>query len=224
MTNVIDEIIKKDAAGKVAAGFGARYFPQGVAVVDKSQPEDLYSYTLYHGRYSIDVEQGDSVLTLEGDDAFWLSGPIEGHVSERFAVVLRGYQCGDKTVSLGQRVNLPYVNGCATRQLFPPERVGDPTLQQLTIPPWTSEQMHHIHPTARVVFVLSGQGWSIVGQSGKTEETQLLPGMTCVLDPMCPHHFRTEDDYLTVLPVHIFSSTPPSIERAHPMFNGTVEI
>ena len=52
-----------------------------------------------------------------------------------------------------------------------------------------------------------------------TEE--LKPGMVCVLEPMCPHHFETPfGEHLICVPFHVFS-TVPSVESNHPMFNGT---
>jgi hypothetical protein len=39
---------------------------------------------------------------------------------------------------------------------------------------------------------------------------------------MTPHHFVTEDDYLLVAPIHVYSST--ALEKNHPMRNGTFEI
>lgn len=205
--------------------YGAYYFDGKQPETNHSREHDLYTYKAYAGKHTVTVAKGDSVIYLAQDAtvAMWYAGPVVVK-SEAMAVVIRGYHCGNKSMDLKQAVNLPYVNGCATRQLFPPERIGDPTFQQLTIPPFTSEQVHHIHPTTRVVYVLSGRGYSIVGQSEKTDEVELLPGMVVVLDPMSPHHFRTEGESLTVLPVHVFSSTPASMESNHPMFNGTKEV
>lgn len=203
--------------------YGAFFWEAGENAINESRKNDLYHYKTYIGEHTIKVENGDSIIYLGSDKkcAYW-----ESHervvVSDHFAVVIRGYTRGNSGTELGWNVNLPYVNGCATKQIFHPERIGDPTFQQLTIPPHTSEQKHHIHPTTRAVYVLSGSGYSIVGQSDNTIETPLKEGMVCVLDPMCPHHFRTEDEFLTVLPVHIFSST--AWDENHPMFNGTKEV
>jgi quercetin dioxygenase-like cupin family protein len=208
----------------VAEKYGAFYFFYEDKKIFRSSSRDLYAYKAYIGSHGITVEEGDSVLTISArSQAEWISGPIT-ITSSMLAVVIRGYQCGNKMCMLDQNVNLPYINGCATRQIFPPERIGDPTMQQLTIPPYTSEQAHHIHSTPRVVYVHSGKGWSIVGQSNNTEETELLPGMVCILNPMSPHHFRTENESLTVIPIHVWSSTPGSLESNHPMFNGTKEV
>lgn len=209
------------------ARYGASYYAKGATAELSQRDGDLYAYQVLIGKQgAVELPRGSSMITFAADgSAVWKPGGHD-HWSQwhRFAVILPGYQCGHKSVSLDQNSNLPYVNGCNTRQLFPPERIGDPTLQQLTMPPHTSEQVHHIHSTVRVVYVLSGRGYSIVGQAGDSTETELLPGMVCVLDPMCPHHFRTEDEQLIVLPVHVWSSTPAGMEQNHPMFNGTKEI
>ena len=55
--------------------------------------------------------------------------------------------------------------------------------------------------------------------NGKEYSSALKPGMTCILAPMCPHHFVTGDEPLSVLPVHVWSST--AAEWNHPMFLGT---
>ncbi len=208
------------------AQYGAYYYADGEVTTYTGPEDDLYYYKAYVGDQRIPArDYNGSVIYLSDDKstAIWTNGS-EPIASKHFAVHIPAYQCGNKTASVDQKTNLPYVNGCSTRQIFAPERIGDPTLQQLTIPPFTSEQMHHIHTTPRVVYVLRGQGYSIVGQADCTKETPLLEGMVCILDPMCPHHFRTDDDYLTVLPVHVWSSTPSGLEGNHPMFNGTKEV
>lgn len=203
--------------------YGAHFFQKGENAINKSRKGDLYHYVTYVGEHTFDIDDQDSVILLSDDKSNmeWRTG-IGKVSSKHMAVVLRGYTCGNKITSLGENVNLPYINGCATKQIFHAERVGDPTVQQLTIPPYTSEQAHHIHPTARVVYVEKGSGYSIVGQGDLSDEIPLTEGMVCVLDPMSPHHFRTEGDHLTVLPVHIFSSAKS--DHDHPMFNGTKEV
>ncbi len=208
--------------------YGVKYFKSESSTdseIFTNKSNELYSYKAFCGAFDITVEKGDSLIYVDEDltCACWVAGPCNIN-STHFAVMLRGYQCGNKACSVLEAANLPYVNGCSTRQLFAPERIGDPTLQLLNIPPYTSEQVHHIHPTARAVFVLSGEGYSLVGQSGNVNEVALTKGMVCVLDPMCPHHFRTEEQSLVVLPVHVWSSTPPALESNHPMFNGTKEV
>lgn len=140
--------------------------------------------------------------------------------SRHMATVIRGYMPEDKTTTIHQGTTLPYVNGCSTKQLFTAERPGDPTLQLLYMPPHTTEQAHHIHSTARVVYVLSGRGTSIVGIDSKIIRQTLVPGMVCVLEPMCPHHFETKDEPLMCIPLHIYSSVGRQ-EWNHPMFHGT---
>jgi quercetin dioxygenase-like cupin family protein len=88
------------------------------------------------------------------------------------------------------------------------------------MPPHTTEQAHHIHSTVRVVYVLSGRGNSVVGIGDQTATHELLPGMVCILEPMCPHHFETNGEPLLCTPLHIFSSTGRH-ELDHPMLHGT---
>jgi mannose-6-phosphate isomerase-like protein (cupin superfamily) len=137
-------------------------------------------------------------------------------------VEIFGYTPESRSSTFGKFTDLPYINGCSSKQLINPVRPGDPTWQMLYIPPFTSEQAHHIHSTARVVYVHSGKGLSHVGSAGNTTQHVLQPGMVVVLDKMIPHHFSTTDEPLVVLPLHIFSSTTE--EHDHPMFRGTYRI
>lgn len=200
--------------------FGVKYLKPGTRSVVQSSADDMYAYTAYHGHHNIDIQQGDCVFVKDSDQVNLWRGPCAIDSNE-FAVVVRGYAPPNKSTSLHSRMILPYVNGCSTRQLFPPERGGDPTMQLLTIPPYSSEQAHHIHSTVRVVYVLDGEGWSIVGTDDKHIRQKLVPGMTIVLDNMAPHHFETKSKKLLVMPVHIWSALPAGLESNHPMFNGT---
>lgn len=83
----------------------------------------MYAYTAYHGSHDIEIERGDSAFYKEGNVAYVTRGPAVVS-SKEFAVVIRGYAPPDKSSSLKSRMILPYVNGCSTRQLFPPERPG----------------------------------------------------------------------------------------------------
>lgn len=181
----------------------------------------LYSHTTYTGEQEVHVETGDTVWSLDGNRAFVMPGPCTVN-NTTMSVVLRGYNCSYRSaVTNGSDTNLPYINGCSTDQLIHPIRPGDPTLQKLTIPPHASEQKHHIHSTARVVYVLEGCGWSIVGMKGQ-EKYLLEEGDVIILDKMEPHHFETEDSHLTVIPFHVYSSTP--LEHNHAMKLGTHEV
>ena len=204
-----------------AQHFGAKYYASGVTATEHQREGDLYAYSCYIGSHTVNVASGDSAVILRDGMAEWV-GQGE-HVSNAFAAVIRGYNPGYKSASLNMHTNLPYVNGCSTKQIFPPERLGDPKVLQLTIPPYTSEQAHHIHSTVRLVYVLKGRGYSIVGQSDKCYEEELKPGMVCTLSPMTPHHFRTEEEWLTVIPFHVWSSIG-ALENSHPMFNGTYKV
>ena len=119
--------------------------------------------------------------------------------------------------------DLPYINGCSTKQLIHAARPGDPTFQCLYIPTGTSEQAHHIHATPRVVYVAQGRGKSIVGTPGQNSEYELNEGDVIILGKMIPHHFVTEESDLLVLPVHVYSTIGQQ-EFDHPMYNGTHKV
>lgn len=201
--------------------YGARYLPAGTRTVVTASADNLYYYKCFIGAHTIQVEFGDCVFFLGHDrtTAFLRRGPCKVE-SEHIASIVRGYMPENRSSTVMNRTVLPYVNGCSTKQVFPPDRLGDPTLQLLDMPPFTSEQQHHIHSTARVVYVQAGRGHSIVGMDTAFATTELTPGMVCILEPMCPHHFTTEAERLIVLPLHIFSSVH-GLEHQHPMFNGT---
>lgn len=183
--------------------------------------EGLYAHTIYTGKHEIEVEKGDTAWVVFDCSARIIPGPAVVE-SEQMCVVIRGYQCVGKQAFIdGGDTNLPYINGCSTDQIFHPVRVGDPTLQKLHIPPFATEQKHHIHSTPRIVLVQSGTGDSVIGMQDK-DRYRLEPGDVIILNKMEPHHFETADESLTVLPLHIFSSTV--LEHNHPMKNGTFEI
>ncbi|MBI3419112.1 MAG: cupin domain-containing protein [Proteobacteria bacterium] len=204
--------------------FGVEYYHPGQQVISGSRDGDLYTYTTYIGTYLVNVEKGDCAYTYDGKGmAHVQPGPCKIQ-STLITTVIRGYAPALRSTAVGRSTYLPYVNGCSTRQVFTPDRIGDPTLQLLHMPPHSSEQVHHIHSTARVVHVLEGRGRSLVGMEQWVEKQELVPGMSIILHPMCPHHFETDDNSLLVLPLHIFSSPPGGTEFDHPMFNGTHRI
>jgi len=201
--------------------FGARFFAPGSSAVIEARPTNLYHYRTFIGVHDVAVEAGDCVYGF-GDDArsAWLRRGPARVASRHVATIVRGYMPEDKSTTIQQGTTLPYVNGCSTKQLFPADRPGDPTLQLLYMPPYTTEQVHHIHSTVRVVYVLTGRGIGVVGIGNHTVRHELLPGTVCVLEPMCPHHFETGAEALLCIPLHIFSSTGRQ-ELDHPMLYGT---
>jgi mannose-6-phosphate isomerase-like protein (cupin superfamily) len=205
----------------LAEVFGARFFAPGSEAVVEARTTNLYHYRAFVGPHEVAVETGDCVYYLgdDGRSALLRRGPARV-ASRHIATVVRGYMPEDKATTIQQGTTLPYVNGCSTKQLFPPERPGDPTLQLLYMPPHTTEQVHHIHSTARVVYVMAGRGVSVIGLGGHMVSHELSPGTVCVLEPMCPHHFETGADPLLCIPLHIFSSTGRQ-ELDHPMLQGT---
>lgn len=156
--------------------FGVRYLePETTAVVESSE-DDAYSYVTYLGKHAVKVEKGDTAWTVEdgAKNARVTRGPSEFQ-SSLWTTVIRGYKTENKTAGLSTATVLPYVNGCSTKQIFPPDRPGDPTLQMLKIPPYSSEQAHHIHSTVRIVYVLEGWGYSKVGMADKHVKKKLVP-------------------------------------------------
>lgn len=204
-----------------ATDYGAYYFDRGKQDIYLPNASTLYSYKVYIGKHSIELKQGDCIYYICDDkqEAILKSGK-HSICSLHCATVIRGYNPPSKQNSLKEQTFLPYVNGCSTRQIFSPERVGDPTLQLLYIPSYSAEQAHHIHSTARVVYCLEGFGESIVGMKNHKIKTRLKEGMVIILDEMSPHHFETQESHLKVIPLHIYSSVG-NLEFNHPMFNGT---
>ena len=202
--------------------YGVQYFGPNETATVEAKAGDLYYYKVYVGKHQITVETGDCVYYVSADKktAYLGRGPTVVS-SEHMATVIRGYMPESKSSTIVTNTNLPYVNGCSTKQVFPPDRIGDPTLQLLSIPPFSAEQAHHIHSTVRVAYIISGKGRSVVGMERKTVIEDLFPGKTVVLEKMCPHHFETDDAHLVVLPLHVFSSPGAAAESNHPMFNGT---
>ena len=204
--------------------YGAYYFNSNKSSIFTPKSNTLYSYKVYIGQQTIDLEQGDCLYYISDDrqKAILKSGQQTIN-SLHCATVVRGYNPPQKSNSLTQQTFLPYVNGCSSRQVFSPERLGDPTMQILYLPPYTSEQAHHIHSTVRVVYCLDGVGDSVVGMKNHITKTELKAGMVIVLEEMSPHHFETQNNHLKVVPLHIYSSIG-SLEFNHPMFNGTHSI
>ena len=215
------EKLRADDAEYLKQLFGVKYFAPGATTVVEASEDDLYYYEVFVGKHAIAVQRGDCVYYLSPDkkEAHLKRGPVPV-ASEHIATVIRGYMPENKSSSIVTKTNLPYVNGCSTKQVFPPDRLGDPTLQLLNIPPHSAEQAHHIHSTVRVAYIVSGTGRSIVGMERNYIVEDLYPGKTVVLEKMCPHHFETDSEHLIVLPLHVFSSVG-AMETNHPMFNGT---
>ncbi|MDX2049780.1 MAG: cupin domain-containing protein [Rickettsiaceae bacterium] len=202
--------------------YGVRYYHTSSSAIHEASKDQTYYFKTFIGRAeNIQVESGDCIYYLSDDLQFGILKRGQCNINSlHCATIIRGYMPSEASASLTGITVLPYVNGCSTRQLLPPARQGDPTLQLLKIPPYSSEQANHIHTTVRVAYILEGKGRSIVGMEGKTVSYDLTPGTVCILDPMCPHHFETTyGESLKVVPLHVFSSTV--LESSHPMYNGT---
>lgn len=187
--------------------------------IANSTPQDLYQYRCYVKTQPIITDSRCSYWYLNGSEVGCFTG--DGEVFNGFDVCVEilGYTPETRTSTYSRGTDLPYLNGCSTKQLIPPTRAGDPTWQLLQMAPNTTEQKHHVHSTARIVYVVSGGGESVVGMPDSQQTYKLEPGTVLVLNKMEPHHFISGENGLLVAPLHIFSTG--ANEFNHPMFNGT---
>jgi mannose-6-phosphate isomerase-like protein (cupin superfamily) len=183
---------------------------------------DLYTYTVYTGGHRVPKNPNQSVWWIDGSMVRSQTN-YDGVWSPEMAVTIDGYTPWARTSEINHWATLPYIDGCATTQLLPPIRNGDPTWQMLYMHPYSSEQAHHIHSTARIVYVHSGYGECIYGTPENEQTMTLEPGDVLILDKMQPHHFITYENPLVALPLHVWSSVGKE-EFNHPMFNGTHEV
>jgi hypothetical protein len=188
-------------------------------IVDCDSSE-LYQYRVYVGKNKIKTDSKCSYWYIDSSSVYCCTGDGSIIDSNIMCVEIFGYTPENKMSTFRRGTDLPYINGCSTKQLIPVSRPGDPTFQMLLIPSGTSEQSHHIHATSRIVYVLKGQGNSIVGTPNNCVSYPLCEGDIIILSKMIPHHFETKDKDLIVLPLHIFSSIAIE-EFNHPMYNGT---
>lgn len=191
-------------------------------IIDCDESE-LYQHKIYVGNHTIVTSTRNSYWYVDDTTVHCKSGDGGELISKKMCVEIFGYTPENKSSTFNKGSELPYINGCSTKQLINAARPGDPTFQLLYIPKGTSEQAHHIHATARIVYVAKGSGQSIVGTSDSNETHDLNEGDVIILGKMVPHHFKTIDESLIVLPIHIFSSIA-SEEFNHPMFNGTHKV
>ena len=201
----------------------ASFFNSDNTEIVESTYTDLYQYKAYIGKHDIVTNTKSSYWFVDQNIVSCMTGQNENIKSNILCVEIFGYTPEHRTSTYHKYTDLPYINGCSSKQLIPPNRLGDPTWQMLYIPEHTSEQEHHIHSTTRIVYVAKGYGLSHVGTKNKVTLTELHAGKIIVLDKMVPHHFSTTDSDLLVIPLHVFSSVGSS-EQNHPMFNGTHRI
>jgi mannose-6-phosphate isomerase-like protein (cupin superfamily) len=201
---------------------GYKFYNVSEKIIYESKPYDLYQYKVFIGNHSIKTNTKSSYWYINENKVISKTGENEIFESNKMCVELFGYTPETRTSTYDRLSDLPYINGCSTKQLINPNRLGDPTWQLLYIPPYSAEQAHHVHSTARVVYVHQGKGKSHIGQDKQIKSYDLTPGTVVILDKMIPHHFSTEEEGLIVLPIHIFSST--SLENHHPMFAGTHKV
>lgn len=189
-----------------------------VSVIE-SGLHDLYQYRCYVKDQPVFTDKRSSYWYLNKGEVGCFTGTGDIFRGFDVCVEILGYTPETRTSSYSRGTDLPYLNGCSTKQLIPANRQGDPTWQLLQMAPNTTEQKHHVHSTARIVFVVSGGGKSVVGMPGAQNTYELEPGAVLILNKMEPHHFISGEKGLLVAPLHIFSTG--ANEFNHPMFNGT---
>lgn len=185
----------------------------------KSEYSSQYVYNVFIGKKTILPNSYSSYWVIKNKkvECLTTNKPFK---SKKLCIEMVGYICENRTSTFIMKTEHPYINGCSTKELIPPARKGDPTMQLLFMPCHTSEQEHHIHTTDRVVYVKDGYGECVYGTPNNTKKIKLKPNMTLVIPKMTLHHFETQESSLTVIPFHVFSSIP-NIEFDHPMMNGT---
>lgn len=184
-----------------------------------STAKDLYQYRCFVKSQAVVTSNQCSYWYLDGKEVGCFTGNGEVFAGFEVCVEILGYTPETRTSTYTRGTDLPYLNGCSTKQLISPNRPGDPTWQLLQMAPNATEQKHHMHSTARIVYVISGEGKSVVGMPGAQETYALTPGMVLILDKMEPHHFTSGVNGLLVAPLHVFSTG--TNEFNHPMFAGT---
>lgn len=185
----------------------------------ESSSTDLYQYRCYIGNQEIQTNSLSSYWYVTKETVGCFTGNNKIFTDFLLCVEILGYTPEARTSTYSRGTDLPYINGCSSKQLIHPNRQGDPTWQLLDIAANCKEQEHHIHSTARVVYVAKGHGKSIIGSSNNYKEYELKEGTVLILPKMVQHHFEATAEGLVVVPLHIFSSS--SSEFNHPMFNGT---
>lgn len=187
--------------------------------IAESTPSDLYQYKCFIKSQSILTNDKCSYWYINDKEVGCFTGNNQEFNNFELCVEILGYTPETRTSTYSRGTDLPYLNGCSTKQLIPANRLGDPTWQLLNMSPNSTEQKHHIHSTARIVYVLKGNGKSIIGNENDFCEFDLNPGDVLILPKMEAHHFESGENGLIVAPLHIFSSNRD--EFNHPMFNGT---
>ena len=204
--------------------FRTSIFKHGESLIIDSGENSIYSFSIFAGNHNIKVKTGDSLYFLDSDLKF-------AHVVRGFqevksvylGILIRGYNSPKKMNEINFHTFLPYVNGCSARQIFPPERPGDPTWQLLYMPSKTKEQIHHVHSTPRIAFVLNGSGKAVFGSKSNYIEKKIHDKDICCIETMTPHHFEADED-LKILAFHVFSTVMDKLELNHPMYTGTIPV
>lgn len=114
---------------------------------------------------------------------------------------------------------LSYIDGCSNTNAIAPLRNGDPCLNYLFLPEGIN-QTAHVHPTARIGMIASGEGKVVYWDKGKVNELSLKEGTKFILPRFMKHSFHTQDSHLSVLVFHPDSEGGP-MDEVNPMYSRT---
>jgi quercetin dioxygenase-like cupin family protein len=165
----------------------------------------------------------DNKITVK--ESAWVSSGYQNINIEGPALVIDnpGYEFSEKktcTFNPSLQGQLSYIDGCSNSNLIDPPRNGDPCINYLYFPPGI-DQTWHTHPSVRIGYVLSGQGYACLKYGDKEEELSLELGKIFVLHRHVKHRFRTNgDQHMSLMVYHPDSEDGPRDEN-NPMKSRT---
>lgn len=178
----------------------------------------LYGYSFGHTELTID----NKVYRLEPGQYFGLKciEKFSGHASDKLFMVIRlGYIVPNVIGWVEEQGRLSYIDGCTDSLLVYPARMGDSSLNLLSFPPGIDQSFHR-HPSIRMGCVISGNGYSSVGEYDRVEEMDLKAGSAFCLSEQERHRFRTEKDTMRIIAFHPDGDWGPT-DHNHTMLNRT---
>jgi quercetin dioxygenase-like cupin family protein len=143
-------------------------------------------------------------------------------VDKLFLIVRLGYIVPNTIGWVEETGRLSYIDGCSDSLLVYPARLGDASLNLLYFPPGI-DQTFHRHPSIRLGCVISGHGFSEVGEANSVELTNLSNGDSFGLIAQERHRFKTTESSMTVIAFHPDGDWGPT-DHNHSMLNRTYQI
>lgn len=167
------------------------------------------------------VSHNGRIRHLYGGDFFSVVGPAK-IISKGSGIVGSAMNYSGFNVfggPLEEVGKLRYINGCTDTLLVPPVRKGDPCLNHLHFPEY-STQTPHTHPSVRVNVVYRGAGVCLVPEDRK-KRFPLVPGYAFIMKTDTLHSFDTEGETMDVITFHPDSDVGMT-DDDHPMVNRTI--